>query len=114
MTDVFRVEIFAVVMQQIVDEPVLPVLFLRTVSQKTKVKSINLIQTTMIGNTGSYYLQIASRLCLDDPPFTPYYEENLDEFASVGGFHPLCQSDCSCKLQRASTIAEGPTPRTSG
>lgn len=31
MTDVFRYEIFAVVMQQIVDEPVLPVLFLRTV-----------------------------------------------------------------------------------
>jgi symplekin len=31
MTDVFRSEIFGVVMQQIVDEPVLPVLFLRTV-----------------------------------------------------------------------------------
>lgn len=33
MTDVFRSEILAVVMQQIVDEPVLPVLFLRTVSK---------------------------------------------------------------------------------
>jgi len=32
MTDVFRSEILAVVMQQIMDEPVLPVLFLRTVS----------------------------------------------------------------------------------
>lgn len=32
MTDVFRSEILGVVMQQIVDEPVLPVLFLRTVS----------------------------------------------------------------------------------
>jgi symplekin len=31
MTDVYRSEILAVVMQQIVDEPVLPVLFLRTV-----------------------------------------------------------------------------------
>jgi symplekin len=31
MADVFRSEILAVVMQQIVDEPVLPVLFLRTV-----------------------------------------------------------------------------------
>lgn len=31
MTDVFRSEILAVVMQQIMDEPVLPVLFLRTV-----------------------------------------------------------------------------------
>lgn len=34
MTDVFRSEILAVVMQQIVDEPVLPVLFLRTVSSQ--------------------------------------------------------------------------------
>lgn len=33
MTDVFRSEILAVVMQQIMDEPVLPVLFLRTVSR---------------------------------------------------------------------------------
>ena len=32
MADVFKSEIFGVVMQQIVDEPVLPVLFLRTVS----------------------------------------------------------------------------------
>ena len=31
MTDVYRWEILAAVMQQIVDEPVLPVLFLRTV-----------------------------------------------------------------------------------
>lgn len=32
MTDIFRSEVLAVVMQQIVDEPVLPVLFLRTVN----------------------------------------------------------------------------------
>ena len=32
MTDVFRSEILAVVMQQIMDEAALPVLFLRTVS----------------------------------------------------------------------------------
>jgi symplekin len=33
MTDVFRSEILGSVMQQIVDEPVLPVLFLRTVGR---------------------------------------------------------------------------------
>ncbi len=37
MTDVFRSEILAVVMNQIVDEPVLPVLFLRTVSATSRV-----------------------------------------------------------------------------
>jgi hypothetical protein len=37
MTDVYRSEILAVVMQQIVDKPVLPVLFLRTVSHVSGV-----------------------------------------------------------------------------
>ncbi|EEB94564.1 hypothetical protein MPER_06601, partial [Moniliophthora perniciosa FA553] len=41
MTDVFRSQILAVVMQQIVDEPTLPVLFLRTVIQAvTTYKSL--------------------------------------------------------------------------
>lgn len=39
MTDVFRSEILAVVMQQIMDAPVLPVLFLRTVSILTPIKT---------------------------------------------------------------------------
>lgn len=37
MTDVFRSEILAVVMQQIMDRPILPVLFLRTVRQAVVV-----------------------------------------------------------------------------
>lgn len=36
MTDVFRYDILAVVMQQIMDEPVLPVLFLRTVCNDSR------------------------------------------------------------------------------
>jgi len=37
MADIYRSEILAVVMQQIVDEPVLPTLFLRTVSLDRKL-----------------------------------------------------------------------------
>ena len=37
MTDIFRSDILAVVMNQLVDEPVLPTLFLRTVSQALKI-----------------------------------------------------------------------------
>ncbi|KAN0088491.1 Symplekin tight junction protein C terminal domain containing protein [Tylopilus felleus] len=50
MTDVFRSEILAVVMQQIVDEPVLPVLFLRTVIQAvTTYKSlVAFVSTTLL------------------------------------------------------------------
>ena len=39
MTDIFRSEILAVVMQQILDEPVLPTLFMRTVSSRRSVIS---------------------------------------------------------------------------
>ncbi|KAH6916084.1 Symplekin tight junction protein C terminal-domain-containing protein [Coprinopsis sp. MPI-PUGE-AT-0042] len=50
MTDVFRSEVLAVVMQQIMDEPVLPVLFLRTVIQAvTTYKSlIGFVSTTLL------------------------------------------------------------------
>ena len=50
MTDVFRGEILAVVMQRIVDEPVLPTLFLRTVIQAvTTYKSlVNFVSTTLL------------------------------------------------------------------
>ncbi|KAJ7623311.1 Symplekin tight junction protein C terminal-domain-containing protein [Roridomyces roridus] len=50
MTDVYRSEILAVVMQQIVDEPVLPVLFLRTVIQAvTTYKSlVGFVSTTLL------------------------------------------------------------------
>ncbi|EPQ56463.1 hypothetical protein GLOTRDRAFT_59735 [Gloeophyllum trabeum ATCC 11539] len=50
MTDVFRSEILAVVMQQIVDQPVLPTLFLRTVIQAvTTYKSlVGFVSTTLL------------------------------------------------------------------
>ncbi|KAG1907771.1 Symplekin tight junction protein C terminal-domain-containing protein [Suillus fuscotomentosus] len=50
MTDVFRSEILAVVMQQIVDEPVLPVLFLRTVIQAvtTYRTLVGFVSTTLL------------------------------------------------------------------
>ncbi|TRM60720.1 Symplekin tight junction protein C terminal-domain-containing protein [Schizophyllum amplum] len=50
MTDIFRSEILAVVIQQIMDEPVLPVLFLRTVIQAvTTYKSlVPFVATTLL------------------------------------------------------------------
>ncbi|KAF7294404.1 hypothetical protein MKEN_01432800 [Mycena kentingensis (nom. inval.)] len=50
MTDVFRSEVLAAVMQQIMDEPVLPVLFLRTVIQAvTTYKSLTqFVSTTLL------------------------------------------------------------------
>jgi len=50
MTDIFRSEILAVVMQQILDEPVLPTLFMRTVIQavKTYKSLIGFVSTTLL------------------------------------------------------------------
>ncbi|KAI0292278.1 Symplekin tight junction protein C terminal-domain-containing protein [Russula brevipes] len=50
MTDVFRSEILAVVMQQILDEPVLPTLFMRTVIQAVRTyKSLTgFVSTTLL------------------------------------------------------------------
>lgn len=43
MTDVYRSEILAVVMQQIMDKPVLPVVFLRTVSSSMYRQSTTML-----------------------------------------------------------------------
>ncbi|OBZ73776.1 Symplekin [Grifola frondosa] len=50
MTDIFRSEILAVVMNQLVDEPVLPTLFLRTVIQavKTYRSLVGFVSTTLL------------------------------------------------------------------
>ncbi|KAI0050978.1 hypothetical protein FA95DRAFT_1555019 [Auriscalpium vulgare] len=50
MTDVYRSEILGVVMQQIVDEPVIPTLFLRTVIQavKTYKSLVGFVSTTLL------------------------------------------------------------------
>ncbi|KAI0057230.1 hypothetical protein BV25DRAFT_1831381 [Artomyces pyxidatus] len=50
MTDVYRSEILGVVMQQIVDEPVIPTLFLRTVIQavKTYKTLVGFVSTTLL------------------------------------------------------------------
>lgn len=49
MADIYRSEILAVVMQQIVDEPVLPTLFLRTVScMETRSRGIVIYETVFL------------------------------------------------------------------
>ncbi|KAF8518981.1 Symplekin tight junction protein C terminal-domain-containing protein [Hysterangium stoloniferum] len=50
MTDVFRSEILAVVMQQIMDEPVIPTLFMRTVIQsvQTYKSLVGFVSTTLL------------------------------------------------------------------
>lgn len=77
MTDVFRSEILAVVMQQIMDEPVLPVLFLRTVCLRPNVvDGYSLIRS--LGNSSRDNVQISGRVCVDDITITTDHKENMD------------------------------------
>ena len=55
MTDIFRSDILAVVMNQLVDEPVLPTLFMRTVSIQTNVGLLLLIADIQVIQAVSTY-----------------------------------------------------------
>ena len=114
MTDVFRSEILAVVMQQIMDEPVLPVLFLRTVNPKTsRMQIVRLTWCFFSGHSSCYDLQNLSQLRVDDPPLTSHHQKNMDESSSMGRVYPLRQGDCPSELRGTPPITEGPAPRIS-
>ena len=71
MTDVFRSEILAVVMQQIVDEPVLPVLFLRTVLPLRRLGVVNtdVSDLFLVGHPGCNDIQVIGWIRIYDSPF---------------------------------------------
>ena len=77
MTDIFRSDILAVVMNQLVDEPNLPTLFLRTVSIGARVL-LSPPADNVIGYSSSDYVSLTCRLCLHDSTYTPDHEEDLD------------------------------------
>ena len=113
MTDVFRSEILAVVMQQIMDEPVLPVLFLRTVGsfQVTSSYLRPCVLTLAPGDSSCHDVQVPRRLRVDDAALATDHEENLDKPAVMGGLYPLRQGDRPRELRRAAAAAQGPAAR---
>jgi len=110
MTDVFRSEILAVVMQQIMDEQTLPVLFLRTVRIVPKL-SVYSILYIVLGDPSSHDIQDISWLCIHNTPLSLDHQKNLDESAPLGRFHPMCQSHRTCELWSLTTA---PTRSASG
>jgi symplekin len=95
MTDVFRSEILAVVMQQILDQPVLPTLFMRTVSfdhsthsrMKTLTRTIKVIQAvrTYKSLTGFVSTTLLSRLITKKIWTTPPLWQGFIRCAQVVG-----------------------------
>jgi len=76
MADIYRSEILAVVMQQIVDEPVLPTLFLRTVSLDVKTGSSDHPaheDAHSLGDSSRKDVQVAGGIRFDHPPLAVDY-----------------------------------------
>jgi len=110
MADIYRSEILAVVMQQIVDEPVLPTLFLRTVSwivAPARPVGTPLTGMSSSGDPSCEDVQVAGRVRFDHPPLTVNYQEDLDEWTPMGRIHRVCEGDCAGQLRRVATIAQG-------
>jgi hypothetical protein len=116
MTDVFRSEILAVVMQQILDQPVLPTLFMRTVSShhSTYSHAKMLIHIYNQGDSSRQNVQVIDRLRLHDATLTANYEEDLDNSAALAGLHPLCADRGARKLFGPTTTPKGAITGTSG
>ena len=114
MADIYRSEILAVVMQQIVDEPVLPTLFLRTVSfffgggdkRPGSVGSPLLTRTVrFVGDSSGEDVQIAGRVRLDHPSLAVDHQKDLDERTAVGRVYRVCEGHCTCELWSAVAAA---------
>src|SRR5260221_12979404 len=88
MTDVYRSDVLAVVMQQIVDEPVLPVLFLRTVSTRGWL-FLSYLMSTPTGHASCCHLQITHSIRLLNLALPTDHQEGLDKSPALGGLHPL-------------------------
>ncbi len=118
MTDIYRSEILGVVMNQLVDVPNLPTLFMRTVrpppivpsdeSRFYRAADPSLLTT---GHPGRDHIPLVARLRVDDAPLAPDHEEDLDEPAAVGGLHPVRQAHRAAELRRAPAAAQGAAAR---
>ena len=115
MTDVFRSEILAVVMQQIVDEPVLPVLFLRTVGwfSTCRLPFLNCV-FPFLGYTSSDNLQVTRWLRVDNFTFALDHEKDLDDSAALGGLHSVCGVGLARELSGVIATPERTAAGTSG
>jgi hypothetical protein len=112
MTDVFRSEILAVVMQQIMDEPVLPVLFLRTVSSPLLFDADPSLSYGDTGYPGGDNIQVPCWLCINHSSLATDHEEDMDKSATVGRVYPMRKGYRSSQFWSTSAVTQGPTPRT--
>lgn len=108
MTDIFPAEVFAVVMQRIIDSTSLPLLFMRTVSLGARlVSGIVLNKRSKIGSASGYDIQIVGWLCVYDATFPFDHEKSLDESATLGGIHEVCKDYRPSELFRSYAAAAG-------
>lgn len=102
MSDAFRPEVLAAFMQRVVDDQVLPVLFLRTVRPFCRRISL-----TRVGDPSGVDVQVAAAVCVDHAALPAHHEASLEDSVSLGGIHPMRQGDCAQLVQRNPTASAG-------
>lgn len=112
MADGFRPEVLAAFMQQVVDEPVIPNLFLRTVhSSRSLLLAAPMSDASSSGHPSCHDLQVAAALRLDDAPLAPHRQKGLDRRPALGGLHPPRQGHRAQLVCGAPPASEGAARR---
>jgi hypothetical protein len=108
MADAFRPEILAAFMQQVVDEAVLPTLFLRTASVamnfSSGIRSSKTQPTIFSGHHRRHHVQVFAAICVDYAPLPSHYQKSLDDPSTVGRFYPLRESHRAAQFRRAASV----------
>jgi hypothetical protein len=110
MSDGFRPEVLAAFMQQVVDAPKIPNLFMRTVSLQTLLSKEELQSHTDRSTTGypsRHDVQVAAAVRVDDPFVAPHRQEDLGGRPSLGRLHPPGESDRTEFVRCTPAIAAG-------
>lgn len=108
MADGFRPEVLAAFMQQVVDEPVIPNLFLRTVrSSRSLFLQALMFDSSSAGHPSCHDLQVAAALRLNDAPLAPHRQKGLERRPALGGLHPPRQGHRAQLVCGAPPASEG-------
>jgi Symplekin tight junction protein C terminal len=84
LTELFPSEIFAVAMQQMVDNSTLPVLFMRTVCALGASFFRSFLNLDALGHTNCENVQDVDPVCGREPDVPAHPEEDLDPRPAVG------------------------------
>lgn len=109
MPDIFRPEVLAAFMQQVVDEPQLPILYMSTVSFDMLIYLDDWL-IAIPGDLRRDSSSVLTTLCLEHATYASHHQKDLDFAAAMGGFHSMCQSYTAAFVRRTTSTAQRSLP----